>query len=443
MSASSEFKLVFQISKLKDIYFSSVKYNSAIGIDRINSKVFEKNLDQNISIIRNKSQNMSYVFSQYREKLISRGAHKIPRLISIPTLRDKLTLKALFRILTSVYGDESPFLHNVVNEVNNTILQKNFDCVLRLDVKDFYLSINHGLLQAQLSKRIKKKEIIHLITNSISQQTVNKGAGKNKACNFVGIPQGLPISNVLANIYMLPIDKKYKKRSSLKYFRYVDDILIFCKKNRNQQIRNEITKDCHNINLELYGDDNPTKCHIGAVCSGFSYLGYEFKDPLVTVREKSLENLRDSIIRTLTYYRYSEKSDTRLLMWTLNLRITGCQFNRTKYGWLFYFSQINDIKLLASLDHFVEKQLIRFGIDPNKIQAKKFVRTYYEITRNLKDSKYIPNFDQNTPDEKREILRVVFGVDVEQLQDNQIEYRFRQKIFLSIRDLERDLSKHS
>lgn len=66
MSAASEFKLVFQVSSLEDIYFSSVKFKSSIGIDRVNTKAFEKDLNNHISVVRNKSLNGTYVFSQFR-----------------------------------------------------------------------------------------------------------------------------------------------------------------------------------------------------------------------------------------------------------------------------------------------------------------------------------------------------------------------------------------
>jgi retron-type reverse transcriptase len=427
---------------LNDIYFASVKYNSAVGIDRINTNVFEKNLANNISIIIKKSLNGTYTFSQYRQKLLSRGAQKYPRVISIPTIRDKLILKALFRILYSVYGIDSPFLHNIVNNVNSAVSQGRYDSVLRLDVKDFYPSIRHDLLVAQLLRKIRKKEVLRLITNSICQQTVNKAIAEPKQFNSIGIPQGLPISNILANIYMLPLDQKFKKKSSLEYFRYVDDILVLCDKKRTEQIKNEITINCKNIGLILH-DDDPSKIYTGEICSGFSYLGYVFDNSLVTVRKESLDNLRESIIKLLTSHKYSGKTDTKLLCWTLNLRITGCQFNEIKYGWMFYFSQINDLQLLGSLDHFVKKQLIGFGLDPNTAKVKKFTKAYHEITKNIKYSRYIPNFDLFTQTEKSKVLGDVFGVNVAQLKAHEIEYQFRQKIFRNVRELEKDLAKPS
>lgn len=50
---------------------------------------------------------------------------------------------------------------------------------------------------------------------------------------FVGIPQGLPISPVLANLYMYPFDKQiieeFVKDGLCDYRRYSDDILVVCK----------------------------------------------------------------------------------------------------------------------------------------------------------------------------------------------------------------------
>lgn len=442
MSASSEFKSVFKVSKLRDIYFSAVKFNSAIGIDRVNTKVFENNLKNNISIIKNKSLNGTYAFSQFREKLLSRGAQRYPRVISIPTIRDKLTLKALFEILYSVYGAGSPFLHKIVNEVAVAVHKGDYDGVLRLDVKDFYPSIRHDLLLAQLSKKIKKKEILYLVTNSISRRTVSKSTAGEKKYNTKGVPQGLSISNVLANVYMQPIDRKYKKRSSIHYFRYVDDILILCNSKKTERIKTEIIDDCKDIGLTIHTDD-PAKICIGKICSGFSYLGYLFSNSLVTVRKKSLDNLRESIIKLLTNYKYSEKHDTKLLCWTLNTRITGCIFNETKYGWMFFFSQINDLPLLSSLDHFVKKQLIRFGLDPKTTKIKKFIRTYHEITTNLKKSKYIPNFDLIPLKEQRRILLDIFRIKAKRMKKYEIEYQFRRKMFRTVKDLERDLARPS
>ena len=444
LTASSLFKSIFTTKKLKEIYTSSVKYSTPVGIDKINSKIFEKNLTKNIEIIKRKAHNGTYKFSIYREKLISRGANKFPRAISIPTIRDKVTLRAIFLILASLYKDETPFLHSIITGVMQEIWQRGFDSVIRLDVKDFYPSINHELLLKRLSKRIRKKELISLIKSAITQQTLEKIDNKKVTKAITSIPQGLPISNILANIYLEVIDKKYNNDSSLAYFRYVDDILIFCNRLNIEHLKQTIISDFLAIGLVIHGDDDPGKNYSGDASSRFNYLGYVFDGPLFTVRLESIQKLRESIIKTLTSYKYSTRpNNIGLLSWYLNLRITGCKFNGKNYGWMFYFSQINDLGLLASLDHFIAKQLDNFGINRQIIKVKKITRSFFEITKNSTNTNYIPDFDSFDIHQKKTILSNTFNIDTGQLNNVEINHQFRKKIFQSIKDLEKDLLRPS
>ena len=63
----------------------------------------------------------------------------------------------------------------------------------------------------------------------------------------------------------------------------------------------------------------------------------------------------------------------------LNLAITGALSEGRRYGWLFYFLEINDHSLLHRLDAIVSSFFDRsplFGKRPQT--AKRFARAYYE-----------------------------------------------------------------
>ncbi len=441
MSASGFYRIIFTKNHLHDLYFSSVRFRAPVGIDKINRRAFENNIDENIDIIYRKVRNGTYKFTPYREKLISRGSIKLPRVVSIPTIRDKLTLKALYEVLQATYQNETPFVHRIINEVSVALAANEYDGVLRLDVKDFYPSVDHSLLFKQIKKRIRKDELLVLIANSLKQPTVAKIKKDEIHPNDIGIPQGLSISNILANIYLFAIDEKYLNRASLKYFRYVDDILVLCKCNELESIRLEIDTDLKKLELSIH--DDPEKSLSCSICEGFSYLGYVFNNEKITVRKKSIESLRESILKLFTNFKYSESHELTLLKWSVDLRITGCVFNETKYGWLFFFSQINDLQLLNSLDHFIKKLLARFGIEPAKITFKKFVRAYHEITKNLSHTKYIPNFDEYSTSDKRKILSDIFGLKTQFLTSTDIEYQFNRRIYQTVRNLEKDLARAS
>ena len=213
------------------------------------------------------------------------------------------------------------------------------------------------------------------------------------------------------------------------------------------RIQKEITADCGNLHLKLHGkDDDPSKMCSGLVSSSFSYLGYEFTPSRISVRRKSLDYLRESIIKLFTIYKYSRTHDLKLLKWGMDLRITGCIFDHRKYGWLFFFSQIDDLPLLNSLDHFVKQQCLRFGVDPSQLKTKRFVRAYHEIRKNLSKTSYIPNFDKMPIKSKRGLLTDIFGVQTKLtklMSDNEIEYKFNKRIYRTVRDLERDLARAS
>lgn len=441
MSASKYFRQYFTKKELLEIYDNDIRYKSARGVDRISNRLFKDRVGENIDIIYRKVHNGSYQFSQYREKLLSRGANRKPRVISIPTIRDKITQKAIAKILDSLFGEKTPFLHRIINDVITTYQSGLYQSVLRLDVKNFYPSIEHNLLMNKVSKKIRKKELLHLISNAISQRTVARPNKKDKRKNTKSVPQGLSISNILANIYLLDMDDKYSSISTIQYHRYVDDILIFCQQSDVSQIQVEITKDCMDLGLILHPVDNPKKSSVTTITDNFSYLGYYFTEKKVTVRKQSVERFRESLIRVFTNYKYSKTQDTDFLKWALNLRITGCVFNESKYGWMFFFSQINDRALLGELNYFVRKQMKRFNI--TQFKPKSFIRTYHEITKNLSNTTYIPNFDNFSAAEKRKTLADIFKDYQPSMTEQEVEYQFNRRIYKTVKELERDVSRPS
>lgn len=68
-----------------------------------------------------------------------------------------------------------------------------------------------------------------------------------------GIPQGSPISALLSNIYMLSFDRAVVEKLSpfeAPYYRYCDDILIICKSEHAQEIRDFVEDTIELIKLE-------------------------------------------------------------------------------------------------------------------------------------------------------------------------------------------------
>jgi RNA-directed DNA polymerase len=425
-----------KIKNIKKVFDNTIKNKPSIGIDGINIKSYEKKQNSEFELINRKILNKTYNFSFYKEKLISKGKNKFPRIISIPTIRDKIVLKIIFNTLYEIFEEEltNELIHSKINKIKTSIQSGKFDSYIKTDIENFYPSINHEILVKFLHKKTKKIQFTDLLIKSIKQETVNKSNSHiEKYSNNKGVPQGLSISNILASIYFIEFDKKHSSQINYEYFRYVDDILILCNKQDISSVFKLLENDMNNLDLKIHEiGKSKDKTEIGSLNETFYFLGYSYSNNLMSVRK--------SIINIFTQYKHSKEQNINFLYWKLNLKITGCKFEGKKYGWLYFFSQINDTTLLFRLDTFILNMFKKFNIEYDKKEVKKFIRTYFEILKNRTNTKYIPNFSDLTKDEKREILINIFNL--RNVKSNEIEYIFNKLIYKSIKEMEKDIQMY-
>jgi len=343
-TVKSDFDEIFSFENLEKIFITELVDVNSTGVDNISALVFSKDLKKQIELIQKKVFNQTYRFTRYKQKLISKGAGKPPREVCIPTIRDRLTLKALNQFLQKRLADktEQPLPQNVTKQIKSVLTNGHYDSVIKLDIENFYPNVKHLELIKRIRKFITYPIALNLITGAISTSS-NRGVGNDR-----GVPQGLPISNILASLYLRNIDLKNQKNDDIYYCRYVDDLLVFCNEIESRKIISSIVSDCKKIGLNVYDPKfRPDKSYVGDATSEFSYLGYRYnpesnKKVLASVRPASKSRLLDSLSGIFTsYYRSNDKS-LALLQWRINIRITGCIFENKCKGWLFFFSEIDD-----------------------------------------------------------------------------------------------------
>ena len=427
---------MFTKRHLVEHYEEKVKDKPSVGLDKVLPQKFEQNLDENIEIIIRKSMNGSYHFTRYKQLLFTKGATKPPRVICIPTLRDKLTVSTLNELLVGIYGDKCKTImpQLVIDDITKKIPM--FTHFIKLDVKSFYGSINQDKLFKIIKRKIHKPEIISIIWNAIRTEAIlypikEKTVKKER---ILGVPEGLPISNTLANIYMQDTDIKYRKLDYISYYRYVDDILILVNEENFLDVKKNICDDIKKLGLEL----NDKKDE-GLVTESFEYLGYVLNDREVTVRKSSVLKIEQSIEEL---FRTINKDNIGYLQWKLNLKITGFILESHKYGWLFFYSQITDLSLLFHLDDVVQKMIKRYKLE-GKIKIKRFVRTYSEIRMALHETRYIPNLDNLKLEDKKVILSDIYQMDLNDKDEHFVEILFHKIMKHEIRDIERDIENIS
>lgn len=365
---------------LNEIY-SSFPDVQAVGIDGTSKERFDEILDNELSLIQRKIENNTYEFSFYKQKLIVKSMNKT-REISIPTLRDKLVIKYLDFSIRDKFEDVTKNIltaQQIIKEVKNS--KPKYDSFIKLDIQNFFPSINHEILLNKISKKIDDEKILNLIKKVITQSTVDvKTPFKQriKYNNKVGVPQGLSISGLLSEIYLFDLVQKYSNKNNLKFFRYVDDVLIFCNKSDIEEITKDLKIDFEDLKLTIHDfEPNSNKSSYGSINESIEFLGYKFQDELISVRETSIQKMYSNISKIFTLYKNKKYSSKEEFITRLNLKITGCVIDGKKYGWISFFSLINDYTLLFMLDKFVEKSCKNFNINYEEI--KKFSRAIYEI----------------------------------------------------------------
>ncbi len=453
MSASKHFAKRFRPKNLRRIYLEKIREARATGIDRMRPANLHNTLSLELSVITRKVADNSYKFSAYKQKLISKGADQSPRILSIPTARDRIVLRALCQALQDVFPDATPSLPQAKIEALKAALRSaHFQEFVRLDLRNFYGSIAHAELHKAIKKRVRKKAFLGLIADAVETPTIPEGSSSAAAARKVkGVPQGLSISNQLAEIAIKPIDCLFNSRTDIAYFRYVDDILILTAAGQSEAVAVEVIEQLVSKQFDPYHPSTPnSKSRFGNLSESFSYLGYQVHDGALSVRRDRIHKLESALAAILTNYRYRmEQARTpaqrdkamRLCEWRLNLKITGCIFEGTRRGWIFYFSQINDTSCLRALQKTVATLLERFGLK-SSFRPKSFLKTFYEGRRKDKDShKYIPNFDIMGVSQMRKILALfVDDLRVSRLSDKRVEQLFKLRIRHAVKELEADLT---
>ncbi|MCT7646414.1 reverse transcriptase/maturase family protein [Aliarcobacter butzleri] len=365
---------------LNEIY-SSFSDVQAVGIDGTSKEKFDEILDSELSLIQRKIENNIYDFSFYKQKLIVKSMNKT-REISIPTLRDKLVIKYLDFYIRDKFEEVTKNILNAQQIIKKVKDSKNkYDSFIKVDIQNFFSSINHEILVNKLKSNIDDETILNLITKVITQSTVDVNTPfkqRIKYNNKEGLPQGLSISGLLSEIYLFDLVQKYSIKDNLEFFRYVDDVLIFCKKSDIEEITKSLKSDFEDLKLTIHDFAiNSNKSSFGNINEPFEFLGYKFEDKLISVRETSIQKMYANISKLFTLYKNKKYFSKEEFITRLNLKITGCVIDGKKYGWISFFSLINDYTLLFMLDKFVEKSCKNFNINYEEI--KKFSRAIYEI----------------------------------------------------------------
>jgi RNA-directed DNA polymerase len=157
------------------------------------------------------------------------------RPLGVPTTLDRLIQQALAQALSPRFEDgfsdnsygfrEGRNAHQAVRAVE-TCWKEGRRHAVDCDLKSFFDTVNHERLMGPLRKKVRDRKVLGLIRRYL-QAGVGLPDGTREETPL-GVPQGGPISPLLANIALDPMDKELERRGH-KFARYADDFLVMVK----------------------------------------------------------------------------------------------------------------------------------------------------------------------------------------------------------------------
>src|SRR3989304_3303211 len=278
--------------------FHELDKNKAVGIDGINKMAYAINLDANIQELITKMKDMAYRPGPVREVLIPKeGKPGATRPLGISNLEDKIVQKMMQKVLESIY--EPLFLncshgfrsgkscHTAIQALQDHLYGNDIQTVIDIDLKNFFGTIEHQLLENILKEKIKDPKFMRYINRMFKSGVLTEGDLK---ISDEGVPQGSICSPVLSNIFAhyaldVWIEEMVKPacKGTVALFRYADDAVICCQYEADaNRIRQTLAKRLEKFGLQL--NEEKTKLVAfdkkaatqGVKQETFDFLGFTF-----------------------------------------------------------------------------------------------------------------------------------------------------------------------
>lgn len=113
--------------------------------------------------------------------------------------------------------------------------------VLKRDIANYFPSVDHELLLAQLRELIEPDDYLYQLLEERVRFPCEDGGQLLRAER--GIAFGTPLACFFANLYLTPLDRVLDTLPGLKYFRYADDLLLISDSRETIQAASALFED--------------------------------------------------------------------------------------------------------------------------------------------------------------------------------------------------------
>ena len=213
------------------------------------------------------------------------------RPLGIPTVLDRLIQQSIAQVLFPIFDpdfSDKSFgfrlglsAHDAVYQVRDYI-RKGYRAAVDCDLAKYFDTVDHDVLMRRVGRKVRDKRVLKLIGKYLRAGVMVNGRFEETR---KGVPQGGPLSPMLANIMLNDLDKELEKRGH-RFARYADDFVILVKSRRAaERVMASVTRF---LEQKLKLTVNQTKSKVAST-NEITFLGFSFKGASILVGQSLCE----------------------------------------------------------------------------------------------------------------------------------------------------------
>lgn len=269
------------------------------------------------------------------------------RPLGIPSVLDRVIQQAIARQLSPLfepgfsnhsYGFRPKRSAHMALYQLRKYIQEGYKIAVDVDLRQFFDTVNHDVLMHYVAQTVKDKRVLSLIGKYLRAGVVRNGRLEQTR---KGVPQGGPLSPLLANILLNELDKELEKRG-LRFVRYADDFVIVVKSKRaGERVMNSIQRF---LEKRLKLRVNEAKSQV--VQTGkLEFLGFKFVGSKICWSDKAFSEFKWRLKR-LTGRSWFVSMEYRLKKLSEYVR-----------GWMNYFGISEFYKVIPLVEHWLRRRV--------------------------------------------------------------------------------------